>query len=50
VHKEELISLHQMLYDIKDFFEYRDPDLKFPAYSALKIHPSQLHRSKLEHK
>ncbi len=50
MHKEELISLHQMLFDLKGFFEYRQPDLKFPAYYSLKIHPSQLHRSKLEHK
>ncbi|MCX6694339.1 MAG: UPF0058 family protein [Methanomicrobiales archaeon] len=50
MHKEELISLHQMLYDIKDFFSCNNPALKFSDYHALKIHPTQLHRSKLEHK
>jgi hypothetical protein len=50
VHKEELISLHQMLYEIKDFFECSNPDLKFSEYHSLKINPAQLHKSKMEHK
>ncbi|MCX6684978.1 MAG: UPF0058 family protein [Methanoregula sp.] len=50
MHKEELINLHQMLYDIKIFFEGLNHDLKFPLYNALKITPSQQHKSKMEHK
>ena len=50
MHKEELISLHKMLYEVKDYFEEVNPDLKFTQYNALKITPSQAHKSKLEHK
>ena len=50
LHKEELILLHQMLVEIKDYFEQINPGLKFSQYYALKIDPSQLHRSKMEHK
>jgi hypothetical protein len=50
MHKEELINLHQMLYDVKNYFEEVTPDLKFSQYTALKITPTQLHKSKLEHK
>jgi len=50
MHKEELISLHQMLYDVKDYFEEINPELKFAQYSALKISPTQQHKSKMEHK
>lgn len=50
LHKEELISLHKILYEVKDYFEEANPDLKFTQYSALKITPSQMHKSKLEHK
>ena len=50
MHKEELISLHQMLFEIKDFFEGNNPELKFSDYHSLKINPSQLHKSKMEHK
>jgi hypothetical protein len=50
MHKEELITLHQMLSDIKDYFESTNPDLKFSNYYSLKINPSQLHKSKMEHK
>ena len=50
MHKEELITLHQMLFEIKDNFEYLNPDLKFAQYSSLKINPNQMHKSKMEHK
>ncbi|QSZ68306.1 UPF0058 family protein [Methanofollis aquaemaris] len=50
MHKEELITLHQILVEIKDYFELVNPELKFPQYSALRINPSQIHKSKLEHK
>lgn len=50
MHKEELINLHQMLYDVKVYFEGLNPELKFSQYNALKITPSQQHKSKMEHK
>ena len=50
MHKEELINLHQMLYDVKVYFETLNPELKFAQYNALKITPSQQHKSKMEHK
>ncbi|HIH27830.1 hypothetical protein ASZ90_015487 [hydrocarbon metagenome] len=50
MHKEELISLHQMLFEIKDYFADYNPELKFSGYQSLKINPSQLHKSKMEHK
>ena len=50
MHKEELINLHQMLYDVKVYFEALNPNLKFAQYNALKITPSQQHKSKMEHK
>jgi hypothetical protein len=50
MHKEELINLHQMLYDIKVYFESLNPELKFAQYNALKITHSQQHKSKMEHK
>lgn len=50
MHKEDLITLHQMLSEIKDYFESINSDLKFSNYYSLKINPSQLHKSKMEHK
>src|SRR5512136_602254 len=50
MHKDELINLHQMLSDVKDYFEEINPNLKFTQYNALKITPSQQHKSKMEHK
>jgi len=48
--KAELIKLHQMLSDVKDYLESINPELKFSQYNALKIKPSQRYRSKTEHK
>lgn len=50
VHKEELISLHQMLIDVKDYLQENNPDSDFSEYESLKITPTQIHRSKVEHK
>jgi hypothetical protein len=50
VHKDELIQLHQMLYDVKTYLESINPNLKFSQYMSLKISPSQQHKSKIEHK
>jgi len=50
MHKEELLELHQIFYDIKEYYEFINPNLKFPQYTELKITPDQVNRSKLEHK
>ena len=50
MHKDELIQLHQMLFDVKTYLETVNPSLKFTQYAALKITPSQQHKSKMEHK
>ncbi len=50
MHKEELISLHQMLIDVKDYIVQINPDVDFSEYDSLRITPAQVHRSKLEHK
>jgi len=39
-----------MLFNIKDYFESINPDLKFSQYYSLKILPNQTHKSKMEHK
>ncbi len=50
MHKEELISLHQMLIEVKEHLQQFNPDVDFAEYDALRITPSQVHRSKMEHK
>lgn len=50
MHKDELIALHQMLSEIKEHFEELHSEIKFSQYNALKINPSHVHKSKLEHK
>lgn len=50
MHKEELIALHQIMAEIKDFYEQIHPEKSFGDYYALKVEPTQLHKSKMEHK
>lgn len=50
MHKEELITLHQVMAEIKDFFEDNNPKSSFSDYYSLKVEPNQLHKSKMEHK
>ena len=50
VHKEELIRLHKIMAEIKDSFEEENPENDFSEYYALKIDPTQVHKSKMEHK
>ena len=50
MHKEELIKLHQMLFDVKNYLETLNPKLEFSQYNTLKITPSHRHKSKTEHK
>ena len=50
MHKEELISLHTMLTNVREYLQEQNPDADFTEYDALEITPSQTHRSKIEHK
>lgn len=50
MHKEELLELHQMFYDIKTYYQAINPALTFPEYSSLNIAPDDVNKSKLEHK
>ena len=50
MHKEELLELHQIFYDIKEYYQSVNPDLTFPEYTALNIAPDDTNKSKLEHK
>jgi len=50
MHKEELLELHQIFYDIKEYYESINPNFTFPKYTQLNITPNQENRSKLEHK
>ncbi len=50
MHKEELLELHQIFYEIKEYYHFIHPELTFPEYSALNISPNDESKSKLEHK
>jgi len=50
VHKEELITLHTMLTNIREYLQEQNPEADFSEYDALEITPTQTHRSKVEHK
>ncbi|MHC1625964.1 MAG: UPF0058 family protein [Methanoculleaceae archaeon] len=50
MHKDELISLHSMLAEIKDYYEALNPDYKFTEYYSLNINPRDTNKSKTEHK
>ncbi|HJJ48615.1 MAG TPA: UPF0058 family protein [Methanocorpusculum sp.] len=50
MHKEELLELHQIFFDIKEYYKSINPDLKFQEYEALNIKPDMINKSKLEHK
>ena len=39
-----------MLIDVKDYIQQINSDADFSEYESLKITPSQVHRSKVEHK
>jgi len=50
MHKDELLELHQIFYDIKEYYLTINPNLKFTEYEALNIKPDMENKSKLEHK
>ncbi|MDY7080957.1 MAG: UPF0058 family protein [Halobacteria archaeon] len=54
MHKDELIQLHELMSDIKTYFEDgegdRDPEEIFSDYSDIDVNPTDIHQSKSEHK
>jgi hypothetical protein len=48
--KEELVHLHMLLAQLKKYCEENGSDCDFTEYNELDISPSQVHRSKEEHK
>ena len=52
MHKDELLELHQQMVIIKEYFE-READIEgnlFSTYEELDVRPSDVHKSKSEHK
>ncbi|MEA2033001.1 MAG: UPF0058 family protein [Euryarchaeota archaeon] len=48
--KEELVHLHMLLAQLKEYCEETGLDCDFTAYNELDISPFQVYRSKEEHK
>lgn len=42
--------LHQVMAEIKDYFEETCSNANFANYYALNVEPGQIHKSKMEHK
>ena len=49
MHKEELIKLHDLMSEVKDYFEDAN-DTEFDGYDDLDVGPVDIHESKSEHK
>lgn len=49
MHKEELIKLHDLMSEVKDYFEDAN-DTEFDGYEDLDVGPVDIHESKSEHK
>lgn len=50
MHKEELIQLHTLMAQMKQYFEKCGQPGNFSTYKNLDISPVHVHRSKAEHK
>jgi hypothetical protein len=52
MHKDELLELHEEMVAIMEYFAERDevPAEHFSTYHELDIDPSDVHKSKSEHK
>ena len=51
MHKDELLELHEQMVTIMDYFrEEEDADELFVPYDELDVDPSDVHKSKSEHK
>lgn len=46
--KEELVRLHELMSELREYFKQKGG--KFEEYEQLRIDPSDLHKSKEEHK
>lgn len=49
MHKEELIKLHELMSDIKGYFEEGE-GVEFQGYEDVDVGPMDIHESKNEHK
>ncbi|MFP4631905.1 MAG: UPF0058 family protein [Halobacteriales archaeon] len=49
MHKEELIKLHDLMSDVKDYFEETE-GTEFEGYEELDVGPVDIHQSKSQHK
>lgn len=48
--KQELVYLHGLLVGIRDFYETRTGEtVPTPAYDAMDVGPTSVHRGKAEH-
>ncbi|WP_267639409.1 UPF0058 family protein [Haloarchaeobius amylolyticus] len=52
MHKDELLELHEQMVLIMEYFEEQNdiPDEIFEQYHGLNVDPSDVHKSKSEHK
>lgn len=52
MHKDELLELHEQMVIIMEYFRDRDdiPGTLFDPYDKLDVGPSDVHKSKSEHK
>lgn len=50
MHKDELIQLHTLMAQMKNYLEEKGFTNEFSAYNSLAISPVHVHRSKAEHK
>jgi len=50
MHKEELIQLHELMSDVKEYFEEKEGEEVFDEYEDLGVGPVDIHQSKSEHK
>ncbi len=49
MNKEELIQLHTLMVQMKDFLERKGKG-EFPQYNSLNMNPAHVHKHKSEHK
>ena len=51
MHKDELIQMHTLLCQLKNYFELNGAEIsKFEDYKAMNVSPLHVHRSKSDHK
>lgn len=50
MHKEELIQLHELMSEVREYFEESEEEDVFEGYEELGVGPVDIHQSKSEHK